>query len=628
MQISGALLAILPAFQLDKEFNAAQTVAKRLEGDLYTRIGASILTAGVIAWSGMVTIALVWSICVFINEAIEPFVVRQLMRNKEPSAKRLLLYTLHMVSGSAVWAGASVALWMTHDPAIMALGAVLLLGTLMHVTLIYSISRLLVLSVSAPLVIVMGILALMVVADDGIATRDKTIVIISVLILLVYLVLLLFTNIETQEEMAKLSEENARFAREDTLTQLANRRHFVESIQTALDSAAPFAIAFIDLDQFKPLNDEYGHAIGDEALKAVAQRLKSCQSIDSSARLGGDEFGVLISSPASLNDLAAVLEDLWETLVDTIDTSIGPISLGASIGCVRNDEALCDHSKLMHAADIAMIRVKSEGGGVAIFDASIDARLLESAEIEGAFRTAVRAGQISAALQPIKCVASQTVKKFELLARWERADGGPSLTPHEFIPLAERLGLLNQILWSTLEQALPLIRGTGFTLAINISPSQLTAAKFFANLESRLRQHLIPNSQIEIEITEQVAFRNDKENLAHLKHARDAGFSIVLDDFGTGYSSISLLDQLPLDKVKLDHTFVQSAIETDHGRKLLSAIVGLLKQMDLRCCIEGIETSDAEKFVSDLGCEEVQGYLIGKPEIVRHEADENVSIAI
>ena len=621
-------MAILSASQLEKEFRAAQTVARRLEGDLYTRVGASVLTAGMIAWSGMVTVALIWMACIFVNEIIEPSVVRQLLRNNEASKKRLALYTLHITSGSAVWAGAGVALWVTGDPAIMTLGAVLLLGTLMHVTLIYAVSKILVVSVSSPLVIAMGIMALLVVADDGIATRDKTIVIFSVLILLAYLVMLLLTNMETQDEMAKLSEDNARLAREDTLTKLANRRHFVEKVKSAKARDEAFAIAFIDLDRFKPLNDEHGHAIGDEVLKAVANRLKGSQAIDFAARLGGDEFGALITAPAKLDNLAEALNELSEGLVIPIATSIGPVSLGASIGCACADESLSDHSKLMHAADVAMIRAKSEGGGVATFDASIDAGMLEFAEVESAFRAAVISGQIKAALQPIKCVRSQAIKKYELLARWERNDGGRALTPDEFIPMAERLGLLNQVLWSTLDQALPEIRGTELTLAINISPSQLLSAQFFAKLNSILRTHIVPASQIELEITEQIAVRNDKENLAHLEKASESGFSIVLDDFGTGYSSISLLDQLPLDKVKLDHSFIRSAMETDHGRKLLSAIVGLLKRMDLRCCIEGIETAETEAFVTSLGCEEVQGYLIGRPEIIRSNCEWSTLIAV
>lgn len=614
----------LAAPQLEKEFQAAQSIARRLEDDFYTRIGAGVLVAGIVAWSGMLTIALIWAACIFINELIEPRVVRRLLRTNEASTMQLTLFTIHLTIGSAVWAGASVALWMTGDPALMTLGAVLSLGTLMHITLIYASSRVLVISVSAPLVIAIGIMAILVAADASIATRDKTVVIFSVLILLGYLVMLLLTNIETQEEMAKLSDENARSARQDPLTKLSNRRHFVERVKNAHSCEEPFGIAFIDLDRFKPLNDEYGHAIGDEALVAIARRLEASKKIDFAARLGGDEFGAIISSPEIMENLLDALTGLWNDLVLPIDTSIGPISVGASIGCANAEAFLCDDSKLMHAADVSMLRAKADGGGVAIFDSTIDAGMLELAETESALRHAIVSDQIKAALQPIKCVKSQSIRKFELLARWERTDGAIILTPNEFIPMAERLGLLNQILWSTLDQALPKIRGTDKALAINISPSQLSSAQFFDKLEDLLRTHIVPHRQIEVEITEQVAFRNDKENLLQLKRATASGFSVVLDDFGTGYSSISLLDQLPLSKVKLDHTFVRSAMETDHGQKLLAAMVGLLKQMELRCCVEGVETAVTEEFVSRLGCEEIQGYLIGRPEIVRADADTNI----
>lgn len=616
----------LTAFDLETEYAAAKTVAQRLEGDLITRVGSSLLTAGLMAWAGSIHLAFVWIVCVLVNELLEPSAVRQLVQAKAPSIRRLTIYTCHLTSGSAVWAGAGVALWMTRDPAVMTVGAVLMLGTLMHVTLIYAISRLLVLSVASPLILAMIIMSLLVLGDDMFAFRDKALVIFSVVILLAYLIMLLMTNIETQREMAKLADENAKQARLDPLTELANRRHFVEQIQALLARDESFALVFIDLDRFKPLNDEHGHAIGDESLKAIAARLKTSPQIDFVARLGGDEFGALIQADRSEAELENALRQIWNDVISTFETSIGPVDLGASIGCVRSNPSFDTHSKLMHAADVAMIRAKTNGGGVAVFDPALDAGMFEFAEIESAFRHAVLSGQIQAALQPIKCVRTQTITKMELLARWQRADGGKSLSPADFIPMAERLGLLNQILWSTLDQALPKVRGTSLTLAINISPSQLLSAQFFTKLEAVLKRHLVPFNQIELEITEQVALRNDKENLAHLQRANEIGFSIVLDDFGTGYSSISLLDKLPLSKVKLDHSFVRGAMETEHGKKLLTAIIGLLKQMNLRCCVEGVETEEIETFVAALGCEEVQGYLIGRPALV--ELDTPVEPAI
>ncbi len=188
------------AFDLDREFAAAKTVAKRLEGDFATRVIACLLTAGIIAWSGLLEIALVWMFFVLLNEALEPSVVRRLQGSEIPTRKTLLIYAGHIASGSAVWAAAGVALWITNDPAVMTLGAVLMLGTLVHVSLIYSISRLLVSAVSAPLILGMAAMAVLVLADDTFPIRDKTLVIFSVLILLVYLMMLLMTNIETQDE--------------------------------------------------------------------------------------------------------------------------------------------------------------------------------------------------------------------------------------------------------------------------------------------------------------------------------------------------------------------------------------------------------------------------------------------
>ena len=264
------------AFDLEREFAAAKTVAKRLEGDFATRVIACLLTAGIIAWSGSFGIALVWTFFVLLNEALEPSVVRRLQNSEKPTHKTLFIYAGHIASGSAVWAGAGVALWMTNDPAVMTLGAVLMLGTLVHVSLIYSVSRLLVCSVASPLILAMTAMAILVFADDTFPIRDKTLVIFSVVILLAYLVMLLMTNIETQDEMARLSEENARHAREDPLTKLANRRHFVEQIRALQEQDQAFALAFIDLDRFKPLNDEHGHAVGDEAADRRCDTAPNC----------------------------------------------------------------------------------------------------------------------------------------------------------------------------------------------------------------------------------------------------------------------------------------------------------------------------------------------------------------
>lgn len=606
----------LKAVDLKKEYAAAQSIARRLESDRYSRIIACVLTAAVIAWSGLYTIAFVWLSCVLLNEAVEPWIARRLLHSDTPSNPSMLLFMLQIMVGSSIWAGAGVALWLTHDPPVMTLGAVLLLGTLMHVTMIYPMSRLLVSAVSAPLILAILAVALLVLADDTFPMREKILVIFSVLILLAYLVVVIFTNIEIQDEMAELAANNAQLARQDSLTDLSNRRHFVETVQNLLAENSNFALAFIDLDRFKPLNDEFGHAVGDEALKEISARLKKSKQVQFAARLGGDEFGALLNSDGDAELLNDCLDELWKDITEPIETGVGQVDLGASIGCVQSQDSFDSQSKLMHAADIAMIRAKMSGGGVAIFDPSIDSGMLRFAEMESAFRMAVRNGDIKAALQPIKRLETQTLKTFELLARWQRPDGEQSLEPDEFIPIAERLGLLNDILWGTLEQVLPHIQGTDFRLAINISPSQLLSTQFFTKLEDILSRYNVPPQQIELEITEQIALRNDRANMALLQRANDVGFSIVLDDFGTGYSSISLLDQLPLSKVKLDHSFVHSAMQSEQGKTLLAAIISLLKQMNLCCCVEGVSDPEIEQYVASLGCEEVQGFLIGRPQIV------------
>lgn len=441
-------------------------------------------------------------------------------------------------------------------------------------------------------------------------------------ITLFILAIVSYSRRKTDNRLLRLVRETERLAAEDPLTGLKNRRAFMEDVDALWESKTPFSVVFIDLDRFKPLNDEYGHAVGDSVLQTIAQRLQDSDATATVARFGGDEFALLVNEQPNDRHLDQLVKNLYRACVADIDIEIAKVSVGASFGYAHAFSDAVSVSDLLHAADTAMMRSKASGGGVAKFDAAKDDASLASAAVEELFRKGLKAGQIKPALQPIVDAQSKQVVGHELLARWP--DSGLSRTPSpaEFIPIAEKLGLLNDLLWKTLSAALTRAElKTGF-LAINVSPSQLSSSAFLETLKTTAETHDFSLSRIEIEITENVAFRNLEENIQVLEKARALGCKIVLDDFGSGYSSLSLLEELPLDKVKLDKSLQSS----NYKRGVLPATIRLAQDLGFDCCVEGIETPDAAAFATRQGCRQMQGFWFGHPRLVGSD-DETVKIA-
>lgn len=418
---------------------------------------------------------------------------------------------------------------------------------------------------------------------------------------------------KTDNSLLEVIAEKDRLASTDSLTKLMNRRAFVETLERLWHNEERLVIAFIDLDHFKPLNDQFGHAAGDTVLWKIGDRLKSASIVRAAARLGGDEFAIVLD-PGSCNANAdEQLKDLHLKLTSPIDWDGCTLSTGASIGYAEAHVDATNTTCLLRAADTAMRRVKSNGDGWARFCASIDGAAIESASLEVELRSAISAGQIRAAIQPIANATSREVVGYELLSRWTNSGFERDPAPNEFIPIAEKLGLLNDVLWATLDEALSKLDLQNKCLAINVSPAQLLASDFIGCLMTVLKRHAVHPSRITLEVTEQVAFRNVEKNVDILEKARAFGMQVALDDFGTGYSSLSMIDVLPLDKLKIDQAFVRRAGESDRTDSILSAAIRLAKQLNLTCCVEGIETEDAANRVKNLGADEVQGYWLGAP---------------
>lgn len=449
-------------------------------------------------------------------------------------------------------------------------------------------------------------------------TQLATVLSIMSALTLVVLAVVSRSRRSLDEKLLQLVHETERIADEDDLTGLTNRRAFMEHLNTAWDAKDDFVVAFIDLDRFKPLNDEYGHAAGDQVLRAIAKRLRAHPHATTVSRFGGDEFAVLLRTPACSDHLENIMHDLHQSVVGDIELPDATVAVGASFGYARAVQDGATIGELLHAADTAMRRCKTQGGGVAKFDPALDTTTLSSAAMEELFRKALARGDIRPALQPLVDAQSKRVIGHELLARWVNSGLPRDPSPVEFVPIAEKLGLLNELLWQTLDAAIPHVRsGTGF-LAFNVSPSQLSSRRFLADLQRIGAKHRFELGRLEIEITENVAFRNLAENIQILGAARKLGCKIALDDFGAGYSSLSLLEDLPLDKVKLD----KSLQSTRNKRGVLQATVQLAKTLGFECCVEGIETERAAAFAARQGCDQMQGFHFGAPQIMSAQISE------
>ena len=413
----------------------------------------------------------------------------------------------------------------------------------------------------------------------------------------------------------------SKLARTDEMTGLANRRAFMHAATELFDMTdfeySGLSLMIIDLDHFKPLNDQYGHAVGDEILQTVAKRIEELPMISAAARLGGDEFAVLFKTIEDNQSVDHVIDYLHAKITGDVRGEAGLISIGASVGyaeCGTLDQTL---TGLLKSADTAMRRAKSGRLGWAVFNPRIDSAALANSQLELELKTAIKDGQIKAAIQPIANAKSREIVAYELLARWTDSVFDRDPSPKDFIPIAEKLGLLNEMLWVTLNEALAHLQLDNQRLAINVSPAQLIASDFLETLVNVLGRHQVSPSSITIEITEEVAFRNVDRNIAILQEARDMGIEIALDDFGTGYSSLSMLDTLPLDKLKIDQSFVRKSDKSEQSKRILLAAIRLARQLGLSSCVEGIETQEFAARVAVLGADHIQGYWLGRPQLVK-----------
>lgn len=425
---------------------------------------------------------------------------------------------------------------------------------------------------------------------------------------------IMLTDLKAEIEERERAEQTVRqLADTDPLTQILNRRAFIREVEELIRSHQPFTCALVDLDRFKPLNDRYGHGVGDHVLKELARRLLDAEGCDLACRLGGDEFAFVIRE-GDASDFAARAQS---AIVSPVETDLGLVSVGASIGLARYPADAADEVNLMYAADKAMIRAKADGGGIALFDRRLDLSDMDAQEFDKTIISAVKDNRFQPAVQPILDLRTHSVAGYEVLARWPDSGLKRQPSPKQFMPPVERLGLIDSFFWSMLNQALRwLPEGRSF-LSFNVSPSQLTSLEFSDLFLNALRRHKAEPGRIELEITENVLFRNIDISKQVLGKIVDAGVSLALDDFGTGYSSLSLLEELPFKKVKLDKSLLGKKSDSGVLPKVLTGSLKMCREMNLVSCAEGVETSWQLEQLAARKCDLVQGFLIGRAVLCR-----------
>ncbi len=424
----------------------------------------------------------------------------------------------------------------------------------------------------------------------------------------------------------------------DPLTGLPNRALLLDRLDHALARTgrrgSQVAVLFLDLDRFKVVNDSLGHQTGDRLLVAVAERLRAClRPEDTPARLGGDEFVVLLEDVRDVRDATRVAERIAECLQGGIALAGHEIHLTASIGIAiaqpRPDAAPADlqawrptrADDLLRDADLAMYRAKARGKArYEVFDASMNARALERLRLEADLRRALELGQLQVHYQPQVDLATGRMAGVEALARWQHPRRGMVL-PTEFIPLAEETGLILPIGWWMLEEACR--QGQAWqeqhpgaapvTMSVNLSGRQFQDPDLPRRIDQILRATRFTPANLLLEITESVVMANGAATLATLRALRALGVRLAIDDFGTGYSSLAYLIRFPIDRIKIDRSFVAGLGRARQYTAVVQTIVLLARNLGAAVVAEGVETGKQSTILQALGCELGQGFHFAEP---------------
>jgi len=424
----------------------------------------------------------------------------------------------------------------------------------------------------------------------------------------------------------------------DSLTNLPNRRRFKDRFSEIVDNAAQepnalsnkksnklsnkkqFAIMFCDLDGFKAVNDAHGHNIGDQVIKICTERMKNCtREGDFLARMGGDEFALMVQLKNHEYGIDELARRFADSVAEPIHIKNLRINVGISIGISFYADDGISFSELLNHADIAMYQAKHGGKGkIQHFNKLVAEQMRSKSELGSLLTVALARNEFELWYQPQVCWKSGTVTGVEALIRWNSAERG-IVPPYEFIPLAEESGFIHELGYWIMEEAMKTLNTwqfsseKQFSMSVNIATPQFNDPNFSDSVVKLLKHHDVPPRQLKAEITESFIMNNREAVVVQLKALREAGINIALDDFGTGYSSLSYLQDLPVDILKIDRSFVEDLTATNFEKSIAASIIALANSLDLAIVAEGIETKEQLGFIEQLGCDLIQGYYYSKP---------------
>lgn len=429
---------------------------------------------------------------------------------------------------------------------------------------------------------------------------------------------------QTEQELWESREKIMHLAHHDALTDLPNRRLFMDLFTIELAQARRnrrrLALLFLDLDRFKEINDTFGHDAGDELLKEVSKRLKaSIRESDVAARIGGDEFNIILTDITRSENITSAMRKIMDSLERPFVIAGYELHVTVSIGISVYPDDSDQMDTLYRYADIAMYHAKEGGRNTfQYYNPDINNRSIEKIKFESYLRQAIARGEFVVHYQPQFDIKKKSIVCAEALVRWQHPELG-MLEPKRFITLAEETGLINSIDEWVLKTACSQVKAwldSGLLpvcITVNLSAREFRSPGMADNVSRILKETDLPANYLDIEITESLAMSNIEHTIAQLNELTARGIRISIDDFGTGYSSLSHLKRLPVQKLKIDQSFIRDIVDDPDDRAIINAVTALAHSMKIKVIAEGVETEGQLSFLRETQCDEAQGYLFGRP---------------